>query len=135
MKISLFVLSFPHVAVNVDSGRLDGSDGICWWNKYQLSRNRTTSEFEPSLLLFLLQHIQTLHTSTSTLRKLWFHVFNNAFSSFWTDIRLSSLWKCSVVETYVGQPPQQMSNSRLQHATSAAIPTSPPPPGFTAQTL
>lgn len=39
---------------------------------------------------------------------------------------MSSLWEDSTVETYVDQPPQQMSDSRLQHATSAAavIPTS-----------
>ncbi|CAK6979053.1 Hypothetical predicted protein, partial [Scomber scombrus] len=41
---------------------------------------------------------------------------------------MSSWWEDSAVETYVDQPPQQMSDSRLQHAAAAAaaavIPTS-----------
>lgn len=63
-------------------------------------------------------------------------IFKDFFFN-WRDIRLSSLWEDSAVETYVDQPPQQMSDSRLQHATSAAAaaaasPTSAASSWFTA---
>lgn len=127
IKISLFVLSFRHGRSHGECGfRLAGR--IRWSLVEQIPTQQKQDDLrvlaKPPPVPPYLQHIQTLDTSASTLCQLWFHVFNTAFSSFWRAIRLSSLWECSVVETYVGQPPQQMSNSRLQHATSAAIPTS-----------
>lgn len=99
-------------------------DGVCWSNKYKPPPAALTA-------------------STSTLCKLWFYFFLlHYFQGFlfffnWRDIRLSSLWEDSAVETYVDQPPQQMSDSRLQHATSAAAaaaasPTSAASSWFTA---
>lgn len=44
-----------------------------------------------------------------------FKVFFN-----WRNIRLSSWWENGAVKAYVDQPPQQMSDSRLRHASSTA---------------